>query len=156
MSVKDIFDKAALELIAEIRQRMVQEGVNATGKTSASLEHTATDSQMTILGSKAFIWVEKGRRAGRNPPFSPILEWVEAKGIGGINPVGVAWAVVKSIGARGSVTFRGGDFRDIYTSVVTEQRLEKIFKDIADAKVINARSEIVERFRGQGVTIFKQ
>ena len=139
---KLIFDKAAAEIIAEIRANMVSEGVNATGKTSQSLEAKTTDSTMIILGRKSFTWVEQGRRPGTPPPFSPILEWVEAKGIGGNNPVAMAWRVVNKIAKSGSVTFSGADRRKIFTDLITDQRVDSIVSQVQVVKVYEVEREI--------------
>lgn len=147
MSVKAIFDKSAQAIITDIRSNMVAENVNATGRTSQSLEYSATETSMEIRGDKAFIWVERGRRPGRKPPFSPILEWVEARGIGGDNPVATAWRVVNSIGKRGSVTFRGAEFRDIYTKVVTDARVSAILNEVGAYRLATAKSNIVDAFK---------
>jgi len=141
-AIKVIFDQAAAEIIAEIRANMASEGVNATGKTSQSLEAVTTESSMTILGRKSFTWVEQGRRPGRKPPFSPILEWVEAKGIGGTNPVAMAWRIVNKIGREGSVTFSGADRRSIFTDLITDQRIDAIVSQVQVVKIYDVEREI--------------
>lgn len=142
---RQIFDKAAREIIAEIRANMVSEGVNASGKTSNSLEYEATDNSLTIRGAKSFTWVEQGRRPGTPPPFPPILEWVEAKlGLSGKEAVGVAWAVVKSIGERGSVTFKGYDRRSVFTDLITEARVDAIVAQVQPVSVYQVEKEIFE------------
>ena len=53
-------------------------------------------------------WVDKGRKAGKNPPFSAIRKWVEDRRIQFRSNRGrfqtydqTAWAVVKKIGRDG-------------------------------------------------------
>jgi len=156
VKIKPIFDEAAAEIIAEVTVRMGATGANATGKTVRSLEDNVTDDRMQILGSKSFLFVEVGRKPGKKPPFEPIKEWVKARNLGGTNPDGVAWAVVNAIAKRGTLAKRidkKQEPRDIYTSVVTKLRIQSILSKINDFKVTQARSEILEAFRGQGVTI---
>lgn len=157
MSIKQIFDKAATEIINEIRANMVAGNVNATRKTSNSLEQKTSEEKMQVLGSKSFLFVEVGRAPGKNPPFKPIREWVEARGLGsGTNANGIAWAVVKAIGRRGTLARRTDKIiepRDVFQSVVTRDRVQHITDQINKFKIAQATSEIVEAFRGKGITV---
>ena len=156
MSVKVIFDKAALELIGEMKANLIATDAVATGKTFRSLESITSDDRLQILGSKSFLFVERGRRPGKKPPFKPILEWVEARNLGGQNPKGVAWRLVNLIAQRGAGSLRTDKKispRDIYQSVINKQRVERITAQITDFKVISMRSEILQRFRGQGISV---
>jgi len=156
MSIKVIFDKAALEIIGEIKANLIATDGVATGKTFRSLEDKTSDEQMLILGAKSFLYVEVGRKPGKKPPFKPIKEWVEARGIGGQNPDGVAWALVHAIAKRGAGSLRTDKTqspRDIYLSVINKKRIESVVQQITSFKIAFTQSEIVQQFRGQGVNI---
>lgn len=156
MSVKKIFDQSTKDIIELIRLNFESTGASATGKTLRSLEDQNTEERLLLLGAKSFLFVEKGRKPGKKPPFAPILEWVQARGIGGQNEKGVAWAVVHAIGERGAGSLRTDKTqspRDIFTSVVNQERINTIVSEIQGFKVAEARSEIVDAFRGQGVKI---
>lgn len=50
-----------------------------------------------------YIYLEKGRKAGKMPPFPKIRDWVKVKKIAsGDNIDNVAWAITKSIGKNGT------------------------------------------------------
>lgn len=156
MSVKAIFDKALLGIIAETQANMVAQDAVATGKSYRSLSHEAFETRGLIYGAKSFLFIEKGRKPGKKPPFAPIKEWVEARGLGGTNPDGFAWALVHAIGQRGVGSLRSDKQqspRDIFTSVITKARIERIISEINQFKVTEVQSEIVSAFRGPGVQI---
>lgn len=59
--------------------------------------------RVSIYLEDYWIWLEKGRKAGKMPPFPKIRDWVEVKGIAsGDNIDNVAWAITKSIGDNGT------------------------------------------------------
>src|SRR5688572_7980430 len=131
MSIEKVFDQAALDIITEIRLNLIATGAEATGKTGRSLEDITSDEGMKILGSKSFLFVERGRGPSKKlPPVAPLVEWLEARGI----DKAAVWGLRKAIAKRGTLSLRtdGGSThpRDIYDSVVTKIRIERILSQI--------------------------
>ena len=129
-----------------IQKNMQDENINATGKTSDSLE-VVVDGNTVILrnsNSVPFETTEQGRPPGRIPKnFTEIiyqwhtdkgLDWgseTEARKIAGA----VAWGKIKKLGyGRPSGTTFGSEKKDVYTHNV-EDVTEKIGKMI-EAKII--------------------
>lgn len=67
-------------------------------------------------------WVFRGRRAGTQPPFQAIFDWVRVRGIGGSNPREAAFLIARAIGRRGT---RAQDYLTP-TARFIEQRLPVI------------------------------
>ena len=122
------------EAITEIRTRHIDAGQKASGKTAASLAYEVTDSGGKITGRGYFATLETGRKPGATPKgFREIIKkWAVDKGIqvepyeyksdrphkytaqeAGLNRF--AGAVANKIRKQGTVLFREGGRKDIYT-----------------------------------------
>jgi len=99
-------------LVTEARKNLTRKNKNNTKKLYDSLRYEVNvmpnsmnfDFFMEEYGE----WVDKGRKAGKNPPQSAILKWVEQRRIQFRDNRGrfktydsTAWAITKSIGKRG-------------------------------------------------------
>lgn len=73
------------QLLNEIRQIYTQEqidkGLRASGESARSLRTEATATEGRLYGAKYFYQQIHGRRPGKFPPISAILEWIKIKGI---------------------------------------------------------------------------
>ena len=122
------------EAIAEIRTRHEAAGQKASGKTAASLAYEVTDSGGKITGRGYFATLETGRKPGATSKgFREIIKkWATDKGIqiepykyktdrphkyteqeAGLNRF--AGAVANKIRKQGTLLFREGGRKDIYT-----------------------------------------
>lgn len=74
-------------LIKRIQLEMHNQGINASGNLSNSLEYTIADesdgTHIRVLADNYFLYAEKGRKSGKVPyNFISVLEdWIKAKGI---------------------------------------------------------------------------
>jgi len=109
--------KKALEnfgkyLVKESRKNLTRKKKNVTNSLYDSLDYQVkampNSFEFDFLMEEYGEWVDKGRRAGKNPPFSPLRKWVEDRRIQFRDNSGrfqtydqTAWAVVKSIGKKG-------------------------------------------------------
>lgn len=129
-TLSELFEEA----ITEIRTRHIAAGQKASGKTAASLAYEVTDSGGKITGRGYFATLETGRKPGATPKgFREIIKkWAVDKGIqvepyeyksdrphkytaqeAGLNRF--AGAVANKIRKQGTVLFREGGRKDIYT-----------------------------------------
>jgi len=130
--------------VKQIQLNIQSTGTNATGKTSRSIHYTISDNgekiTLQILGRPYITSIETGRKA--TPDYTKpsvqfvasIKEWVKAKGL----PEGSAYAIAKSIHAKGTKLFREGGRKDIISSVLNQSFIDQIAKDILDtyAKIL--------------------
>ena len=77
----------ARTFVDRIKVEMHNQGLDASGRLSDSLEYTITDTQdgthIQVLAAPYFFYAEKGRKSGKTPfRFGDILaQWVLDKGI---------------------------------------------------------------------------
>lgn len=109
--------KKALEnfgkyLVKESRKNLTRKKKNVTSSLYDSLDYQVkampNSFEFDFLMEEYGEWVDKGRKAGKNPPFSPLRKWVQDRRIQFRDNRGrfqtydqTAWAVVKSIGKKG-------------------------------------------------------
>lgn len=152
---KDIFSREGQAIIDNIRALLSQSDANATGKTAASLELTATDNRLLITGGASFGlnsrevgYVAGGRAAGGVPPFRALADWAVARGLvtdperekKRINALRFA------IAKRGTALYRRNTTRDIYQSVITDEKTEDIIDQVQGVYAQNILSEVVKSF----------
>ena len=109
--------KKALEnfgkyLVKESRKNLTRKKKNVTNSLYDSLDYQVkampNSFEFDFLMEEYGEWVDKGRKAGKNPPFSPLRKWVQDRRIQFRDNRGrfqtydqTAWRVVKSIGRKG-------------------------------------------------------
>jgi hypothetical protein len=105
-------EKFGKYLVTESRKNLTRKKKNVKGKLYESLDYDVKEMpnsfQFDFLMEDYGEWVDKGRKAGKNPPFSAIREWVQDRKIQFRSNKGkfqsydqTAWAVVKKIGRDG-------------------------------------------------------
>ena len=111
-NTKKALDKFGKYLVKESRKNLTRKKKNVTNSLYESLDYDIkampNSFEFDFLMKEYGEWVDKGRKAGKNPPFSPIREWVENRRIQFRSNKGkfqtydqTAWAIVKSIGKKG-------------------------------------------------------
>lgn len=137
VDVLAILSQNGTTIVDQIKQNLASTGTNATGKTSRSLRFEVTNAPdkqtLRIIGRPFFNVVETGRKD--TPQFTKpskqfvdaIREWATAKGI-----PGAAYAIAKSIHAKGTKLFRSGGRTDIVSSVINQTLVDSISQSILD------------------------
>lgn len=111
-NTKRALDKFGKYLVKQSRSNLSKKKKNVTNKLYDSLDYSIRSSDVSFefdfLMEAYGEWVDKGRKAGKNPPFSAIRKWVEDRRIQFRSNRGrfqtydqTAWAVVKKIGRDG-------------------------------------------------------
>ena len=99
-------------LVKESRKNLTRKKKNVSNSLYNSLDYKIkampNSFEFDFLMNEYGEWVDKGRKAGKNPPFSPLRKWVEDRRIQFRSNKGkfqtydqTAWAIVKSIGKKG-------------------------------------------------------
>ena len=103
LPLETVLNETGANAVAFARATLAQQGRNATGKTSQSLEYRVTETQrgyrLDILGKPTSVFTDQGRGAGKQPPTSALLEWLKARNI----PIKAAFAIARAIGERGTI-----------------------------------------------------
>jgi len=99
-------------LVIESRKNLTRKKKNVTNSLYESLDYKVkampNSFEFDFIMNEYGEWVDKGRKAGKKPPFSPIRKWVEDRRIQFRDNSGkfqtydqTAWAVVGGIGRNG-------------------------------------------------------
>ena len=99
-------------LVIESRKNLTRKKKNVSKSLYESLDYKVkampNSFEFDFLMNEYGEWVDKGRKAGKNPPFSPIREWVQNRRIQFRDNSGkfqtydqTAWAIVGGIGRNG-------------------------------------------------------
>ena len=111
-NTKKALEKFGKYLVKESRKNLTRKKKNVTSSLYDSLDYQVkampNSFEFDFLMEEYGEWVDKGRKAGKNPPFSPLRKWVQDRRIQFRDNSGrfqtydqTAWAVVKSIGKKG-------------------------------------------------------
>lgn len=111
-NTKRVLDKFGKYLVKESRKNLTRKKKNVTNSLYESLDFDVkampNSFEFDFLMNEYGEWVDKGRKAGKNPPFSPLRKWVQDRRIQFRSNKGkfqsydqTAWAIVKSIGKKG-------------------------------------------------------
>lgn len=100
------------KLVKRIQVEMQNQGINASGNLSNSLEYAIADNHIRVLANPYMLYAEKGRDKGKIPyNFSTILEtWIADKHLTVPaqykTPNQFAWAIAMKIKKYGSSKYR--------------------------------------------------
>ena len=111
-NTRKALDKFGKYLVKESRKNLTRKKKNVTNSLYESLDFDVkampNSFEFDFLMNEYGEWVDKGRKAGKNPPFSPLRKWVQDRRIQFRSNKGkfqsydqTAWAIVKSIGKKG-------------------------------------------------------
>lgn len=131
----------AERLVQRIRVEMHNQGLDASGNLSDSLEWEIDGDHVRLLADDYFLYAEGGRPAGRVPMnFSYIIErWIANKGV--IRPAKFrtdrqfAWAIVHNIRTFGSSKHRGDRPKDDVLSAPMSEMLPEL-NDLVGNRVV--------------------
>lgn len=157
--IQELLQREGDAIIRDLQSAMVSTGANASGKSSASLmnevkESGLSRSTMTITGNKSWEWMEQGRgvtKKNQNGILQPLIEqWIKDKGIAipsDYTLESFAFVITRSIHRRGTKLFYTKTRRDIYTSVINEERINSITSQITKTFIANATSNVVDALK---------
>ncbi len=133
-------------LIDDFIKRYDDLDFRASGRFEKEIEYNVSDSGTqivgTILGAKHSYFMENQRGPGKQPPFQPIRQWVEDKGIVTNNMDALAWAIVHKIKKEG-VNKRP----DIFAEIFTKERADKIVENVGGGKMKELNSDVIKKIK---------
>lgn len=144
-----IINEELLKLKDVTAANMQAQGLNASGKTSKSLEVVMSDNGGALMGRSFFAVLETGRKAGKVPKnFRQIIEkWATDKGLTFETPAKLrsfSYLVARKIAAEGTKQYRTGRRTDVFTDAINEtvtsiqnQLGSEVLKEIVTINDIN-------------------
>lgn len=130
------------KLVKRIQVEMQNQGINASGKLSNSLEYNVADNQIQVLANNYFLYSEKGRDKGKIPyNFSDLLEtWIADKHISIPSkfktPRQFAWAIAMKIKRYGSDKYRNPSKRQDVVGTPLSEMLPELNNIIQNRVVL--------------------
>ena len=111
-NTKKALDKFGKYLVKESKKNLTRKKKNVTNSLYESLDFDVkampNSFEFDFLMNEYGEWVDKGRKAGKNQPFTPLRKWVQDRRIQFRSNKGkfqtydqTAWDIVKSIGKKG-------------------------------------------------------
>lgn len=156
-SISQILEDFGNEVLGKMKNNLERDRAIATGSLYQKMDFSATIMGSTFLfvldmGVDYWKAVDEGRGATKKAGgdlFGAILKWVNVKAtFGGFQNVqnisdkavqrGLAYVIARKIHKKGT---KGNNF---YSSVVTDQRLDKLKKDLASAVAGDIKTVITD------------
>lgn len=146
--IKDIIQSWLDETQKDLVVKYDQLGFRASGDWERSLSNSINETgggyHAAIEGANYTYWMEHGRKAGKFPPRSAILKWIEDKGIiaEGISKNSLAFLIARKIANEGTKIRPG-----IVSDVITQDRINQLIKDIGIFYTAQVKSDIIKTFK---------
>jgi hypothetical protein len=120
------------EFLGQIKDELIayldSNNRNASGKSKASIQVNASPNGVQLVGSSYIYNVFAGRKPGKMPPISAIIDWLNARGL----PRAMAWPVAMNIAKAGTKLYQEGGYNDNQlTRSINQERIEEITKKIS-------------------------
>lgn len=142
--IEQILNSEGSQIVSQIQSNIQAGDKNASGSTSRSLKSEVTkkgnNTTLLIDAVRHFTVLEKGRKPGKMPRIGKIEQWIKDRGL----PYS-AWGVAKNIAKKGTKLFQEGGRKDIYSNVITDERIVSIIDLIADESVLDAANTLVKK-----------
>jgi hypothetical protein len=157
--VTQLLEREGVKLISELQAAMVAQDANASGRTSDSLGYEIIPQDEGLIfqlyGGVGWAFVEQGRGRTRNDGDGSlrgiIRQWMDDRGIEPDEPDmskdTLAFLITRAIHQRGTLLHLLNERRDIYTSVLTDERIELILEEIGDDVEKQVLSDVVSNFK---------
>lgn len=157
-AIKDLLDAWVIERNKELVSRYNSMGLKASGKFEKELRYDASDTQATIYAPPHVGAMVGGRKqTSTTTKGSPTLrevirEWIDDKGIvpdGKISKDSLAYLIARKIHNQGIKV--PGPYNDgtLITSVITDEKINDLLKQISQNYITTFSKEIKETWRQQ-------
>ena len=151
MTDKQILKALSDAIKDDIKADQRAKNIRASGRSADSLREEITDNDleavMNVFGTFYFEFQKRGRRPGKNPPISPILQWIDDKNItpDGISKKSLAFLIAKKIGDKGT-DIHMGKRPGLDIKTILERNLINSTRQLAKEKSITYASDFTKLF----------
>ena len=146
-TIADEVKKWLDESKAKIIVNYDRDNMRASGNFAKSLSNTVTEKNGRVVGvmvgSHHSLFVDQGRNAGKRPPISAILKWIDDKRIvpTDISKPSLAFLIARKIGNEGwkpKNSYPNG----VISSVINQNEIDKLLISLSKVEKTNIRTEI--------------
>lgn len=157
LSNKILFQNFNKEAIEEMRTQLDRNKITASGTTKRELTSEATNYRSTIEGVDYMRWQEDGRGATRNTGDGSlkekILEWIDDKPIPlfrdrkgrFMEKKTMAFLIARKIHQEGTLLHRLGEHVDVFSNVLTEERVNDLIDQLGINFEAEVRSDLIKK-----------
>lgn len=133
-----LIDKELWALRERIIKNSMAAGQRASGDTYKSMGIQSDETSSSLYGKGFFAVLETGRKPGKQPPITSILQWIKSKGVvpDKGSELSMAFGIAKSIGKEGSSLFKAGGRTDIFTNEI-DKLIKELPERIGDKLIFN-------------------
>ena len=137
------------KLKADLIKAYDQKGMRASGDFADSLEVVQpSENIIQLWGNDYAQQLETGRQSGKAPPRDAIEKWIEDKGIANnlnndITKSQLSFLIARKI-ARQGWKREGYGGVELISEVVTDERIDKIIKEVGVNKTVEYTTEIIK------------
>lgn len=142
------YKKPITELLDKVRKAYIEDqqakGIRSSGKSADSLKIEAGTTSGTLTGVMYFRQQRDGRKPGKFPPISAILDWIRAKGIQPIDITerSLAFLIARKIARQGTDIYQGKR-----EGLDPDEQIEKFVEEFRKNIVSNFRTEVVKSLK---------
>ena len=132
---------------AKIIANYNRDNMRASGSFEKSLRNEIKETPgrviATMVGAHHSLFVDQGRNAGKRPPISAILKWIDDKRIvpKDISKPSLAFLIARKIGNEGwkpKNSYPNG----VISSVINQNEIDKLLISLSKVEKTNIRTEI--------------
>lgn len=150
-SDKEILQAFGKAVISDIKSDAVSQGRTASHKAEQLLRSDATETTLNIVDGAGYTqwgW-EDGRGPGKRPPIANIMQWIIDKRlqVAENKRKGLAFAIARSIGNRGTLLFRIGGKSGVLSNNITVSRVTALSETFGSKYATIAKSEVLKAFK---------
>ena len=122
-------------------------GMRSSGKWANSLEVTAIENSVKLMGEDYSQQLETGRQAGQFPPIEAIKQWIIDKGVFGsilqeISLSSLAFLIARKIAREGWKRQKYGGV-ELISEIITDQRIQRIINEVGAVMMVKYTTELV-------------
>lgn len=143
MLIEELVYKKLEDLRSRIAENIKSSGQSASGMTAQSMVIKKEANRITLYGREFFGTLETGRKPGKVPPISNILNWLQSRGmqLEGSSNLRMAWGIATNISKFGTKLHQSGGRKDIYTNEIEKFKSE-IYKEVKEALIVIVRDNL--------------
>lgn len=111
---------------------------NATGKTKKAIQvKDVSASGGKLVGPEHVEFTFKGRKPGKMPPLSNIIDWCVARGI----PRSRAWVIANKIKREGTKLYKAGGSNTI-ESATSKEKIDEFKRKLTDSILTSLKTDL--------------
>lgn len=135
MMLREFFEHTGEGIVNDLKTKLRERKVNATGNLSRSIRFDATEKRLVVSAAGYVFSVEDGTGPGSAVTASAIEKWLDAKAIPvwqGSTRKSQSYVIARAINRRGTRLFQKGGNSGVISDVINNKLLERLAEQVAE------------------------